>query len=114
MKQYLLSVIEPSVGEPPPPAEMEQIMARVAELDRAAKEAGVWVFSGGLHPPGSATTLRLKGDEVLVTDGPFVEGKEHLGGIMIIECEDLDAALDWGRRATEATTLPIEVRPFRW
>ncbi|MEU7868255.1 YciI family protein [Dactylosporangium sp. NPDC049140] len=114
MRLYLLSVIEPSVGEPPPPAEMEKIMAQVAEFDRSLKEAGAWVFSGGLHPPGTATTLRPKGDDVLVTDGPYVEGKEHLGGFTIVQCEDLDAALDWGRRAAEATTLPVEVRPFRW
>ncbi|WP_433081212.1 YciI family protein [Dactylosporangium sp. CA-052675] len=114
MKQYLLAVIEPSVGEPPAPAQMQKIMERVAEFERSAKEAGVWVFSGGLHPPSSATTLRPKGDDVLVTDGPFVEGKEHLGGFTIVQCEDLDAALEWGRRCAEATTLPIEVRPFRW
>jgi hypothetical protein len=113
MKQYLLAVIEPSQGEPPPPAEMQKIMDRVAAYERGAKEAGVWVFSGGLFPPATATTLRPKDGEVLVTDGPFVEGKEHLGGFTIIQCEDLDAALEWGRRCAEATTLPVEVRPFR-
>ena len=114
MKQYLLTVVEPSFGDPPSPAEMERIMNRVAENERAAKEAGVWLFSGGLFPPASATTLRPKDGEVLITDGPFVEGKEHVGGLMIIQCEDLDDAMEWGRRTAEATTLPIEVRPFRW
>ncbi|WP_433053129.1 YciI family protein [Dactylosporangium sp. CS-033363] len=113
MKQYLLAVIEPSQGDPPPPAEMQKIMERVAAYERSAREAGVWVFSGGLFPPSTATTLRPKDGEVLVTDGPFVEGKEHLGGFTIIQCEDLDAALEWGRRCAEATTLPVEVRPFR-
>ncbi|WP_433211569.1 YciI family protein [Dactylosporangium sp. CS-047395] len=113
MKQYLLAVIEPSQGEPPPPAEMQKIIERVEAYQRSAQEAGVWVFSGGLFPPAIATTLRPKDGEVLVTDGPFVEGKEHLGGFTIIQCEDLDAALEWGRRCAEATTLPVEVRPFR-
>jgi hypothetical protein len=113
MQTYLLSVIEPSTGEPPSPAEMAQIGARVEELDRQVKAAGAWVFSGGLHPPSSATTLRPKGDEALVTDGPFAEGKEHLGGFMILRCADLDEALDWARKAMAATMLPIEVRPFR-
>lgn len=113
MKQYLLSVIEPSTGEPPTGERMARIEAQVAELERAVREAGVWVFSGGLHPPASATTVRPKGDDALITDGPFAEGKEHLGGFLIIQCEDLDAALEWARRAAAATTLPIEVRPFR-
>ncbi|MEV8510942.1 YciI family protein [Dactylosporangium sp. NPDC051484] len=113
MKQYLLSVVEPSTGEPPTAEEMERITARVEELDRAVKEAGVWVFNGGLHQPGTATTLRPKGDDVLITDGPYAEGKEHLGGFMVLRCEDLDEALEWARRAVAATTLPIEVRPFR-
>jgi hypothetical protein len=57
--------------------------------------------------------VRVKDGEVLTTDGPFAEGKEHLGGVTIIEAPDLDAALDWGRRLARATTLPIEVRPFQ-
>ena len=113
MKQYLLSVVEPSTGEPPTDEQMAQIMAQVEELDRAVKEAGVWVFNGGLHPPASATTLRPKGDDVLISDGPYAEGKEHLGGFLILQCADLDEALEWARRAVAATTLPIEVRPFR-
>ncbi|MGI5245891.1 YciI family protein [Dactylosporangium sp. CA-139066] len=113
MKQYLLSVVEPSTGEPPSDEVMARIVAQVEELDRAVKQAGVWVFSGGLHPPGSATTLRPKGDDVLTSDGPYAEGKEHLGGFMVLQCADLDEALEWGRRAVAATMLPIEVRPFR-
>ncbi|GAA2328687.1 YciI family protein [Dactylosporangium salmoneum] len=113
MKQYLLTVVEPSTGEPPAPEEMAKIAARVEQLDREVKEAGVWVFSGGVHPPSSATLLRPKGDDVLVTDGPFAEGKEHIGGLMVLRCADLDEALEWARRAVAATSLPIEVRPFR-
>jgi hypothetical protein len=113
MKQYLLSVIEPSTGEPPTPHELAAITARVERFDQELKDAGSWVFGGGLHGPDSATTLRPKGEDVLVTDGPYAEGKEHLGGFVIITAEDLDAALEWARKAVAATTLPVEVRPFR-
>src|SRR5258707_5684919 len=113
MKLYLLSVIEPSTGDMPDAEEMARIGKNVDAFDRETREAGVWVFNGGLHQPGSATVLRPKGDDVLITDGPYIEGKEHLGGFCIIQVEDLDAALEWGRKAMAATTLPIQVRPFR-
>jgi len=71
------------------------------------------VFAGGLHPPTTATVVRVRDGDVLMTDGPFVEGKEHIGGFTIIKAPDLDAALEWGRRLAKATTLPIEVRPFQ-
>ncbi|MGY1643669.1 YciI family protein [Geodermatophilus sp. SYSU D00703] len=112
MAQYLLTVVEPA-GERPDPATLEPIMADVGAVDRAMRDAGVWVFAGGLHAPETATTLRPSGDDVLVTDGPFAEGKEHVGGFSIIDVPDLDAALEWGRRLARATTLPIEVRPFQ-
>ena len=113
MPNYLLSVIEPSTGEPPGPEAMARITAQVEQFDREVQDAGVWVFNGGLFPPASATTLRPKGDEAMITDGPFAEGKEHLGGLVILQCADLDEALGWARKAMAATTLPIEVRPFR-
>ena len=112
MPQYLLTVVEPTGGEITPEA-LEPIMRAVDAVDREMREAGVWVFAGGLYPPSSATTLRPKDDEILVTDGPFAEGREHVGGFSIITAPDLDAALDWGRKLARATTLPIEVRPFR-
>jgi len=112
MPQYLLSVIQPAAEGAPPPENLDQIMSDLDVLNAEMKAAGVWVFAGGLHGPSTATVLRPKGDDVLMTDGPFAEGKEHLGGISIIEAADLDAALDWGRRLARATTLPIEVRPF--
>ena len=87
-------------------------MRDVVSVREDMKRAGAWVFSGGLHPPHTATVLRVRNDEVLVTDGPFVEGKEHIGGFTVIAAADLDAALDWGRKLAQATTLPIEVRPF--
>jgi hypothetical protein len=77
------------------------------------KQAGVWVFAGGLHAPSTATVVRVQDGEALMTDGPFTEGKEHLGGFTIVEAPDLDAALEWGRRSAQATTLPVEVRPFQ-
>ena len=77
------------------------------------KAAGAWVFSGGLHAPSTATVVRVRDGEVLMTDGPFAEGKEYIGGLTIIEAPDLDAALAWARKAARATTLPIEVRPFQ-
>ena len=70
-------------------------------------------FNGGLHPSSTATVVRLQNGDVLTTDGPFAEGKEHVGGFLIITAPDLDSALEWGREATRATTLPIEVRPFQ-
>jgi len=111
MKNYLLSVITPQ-GDPPPPETLEPIMRNVAAFREELKAAGAWVFSGGLNAPSTATMIRPQGSEVLVTDGPFAEGKEYVGGFTIIKASDLDAALEWGRKATQATTLPIEVRPF--
>ena len=112
MKQYLLSVYQPD-GDPPPPAELDVIMRRVHALQDELKEAGVWVFSGGLHAPSTATVVRVKDGDVITTDGPYIEGKEHIGGFTIIKAPDLDAALEWGRKAARAITLPIEVRPFQ-
>ena len=111
MKQYLLSIYQPTGGTPEPGL-LDRVMADLEVLNRDLKEAGAWVFAGGLYPPSSATVLRPKGDDVLLTDGPFAEGKEHLGGFTIVQAQDLDEALAWGRRLTEATTLPVEVRPF--
>jgi hypothetical protein len=112
MTQYLLSVYQPD-GDPPPPEVLEKIIQDVVAVDQEMQDAGVWVFAGGLHPPGTATVLRPKDGDVLLTDGPFAEGKEHLGGFTIITAPDLDSALDWGRRLARATTLPVEVRPFQ-
>src|SRR5262245_39897087 len=112
MKEYLISIYQPD-GPPPPAAFLDKVMRDVGELQREMKAAGVWVFSGGLHPPGTATVLRAQDGEIVTTDGPFAEGKEHLGGFTIIRAPDLDAALEWGRRYALVTTLPTEVRPFQ-
>ena len=112
MKQYLLSIYQPD-GGPPAPEILEKVMRDIDVLIQEAKAAGAWVFNGGLHPPSTATVVRLQDGDVLMTDGPFTEGKEHIGGFLIIKAPDLDSALEWGRKATRATTLPIEVRPFQ-
>jgi hypothetical protein len=88
-------------------------MRELDVVNREMKAAGAWVFAGGLHPPSTATVARFRNGEVLMTDGPFVEGKEYLGGITIIDAPDLDAALGWASKIARATTLPIEVRPFQ-
>jgi hypothetical protein len=111
MTRYLLSVYQPA-GELPA-ADLDKVMQDVGAVDQEMRDAGVWVFAGGLHAPSTATVLRPQGGDVLVTDGPFAEGKEHLGGFTIIQAPDLDEALAWGRKLARATTLPIEVRPFQ-
>ncbi|MFE9689277.1 YciI family protein [Micromonospora sp. NPDC005806] len=113
MKQYLISMYQPAGEEMPDPEFLAEVMRKVDAIGRELKESGSWVFGNGLHAPETATVLRPQGDEVLVTDGPYVEGKEYLGGVTIITAPDLDAALEWGRRYALATTLPIEVRPFQ-
>jgi hypothetical protein len=112
MTRYLLSVIEPD-GPMPSPEILDPIIKAVGVVDDAMRDAGVWVFAGGLHSPSTATVLRAKDGQVLTTDGPYVEGKEHLGGFTIIDVPDLDEAMSWGGQLAHATTLPIEVRPFR-
>src|SRR3569833_2629400 len=112
MKQYLLSVYQPD-GDRPPPEVLDPIMRRVEEWHDELVAAGAWVFSGRLHLASTATVVRAGGGDVVMTDGPFAEGKEHIGGFNVISAPDLDAALEWGRRLSEATTLPIEVRPGR-
>src|SRR5438874_9181087 len=115
MAQYLLSVhtVEGEAREPMSEKEMRQFMGRVGVLEEEIKSAGAWVFSGRLHEPDTATVVRVSDGEVLTTDGPFAESKEHLGGFYIIEAEDLDAALSWASKTTAAVSKPIEVRPFR-
>jgi hypothetical protein len=111
MKNYLLSVYQPE-GTPPPADVLEKIMQELGTLRDEMKAAGAWVFSGGLNAPSTATVLRFDGSDVLLTDGPFAEGKEYLGGFTIVRAPDLDSALEWGRRLARVVTLPIEVRPF--
>jgi hypothetical protein len=113
VKQYLLSVCYPAGGKPPAPEALQRIMRDVYAIQKEMQAAGVWVFSGGLHPADTATVLRQQGGEVVMTDGPFIESKEQIGGITILQVADLDAALGWGRKLAHAIGTPIEVRPFQ-
>jgi hypothetical protein len=112
MAEYLLSIYQPD-GGPPPPEKLVAVMRDVDALTQQMQAAGAWVFAGGLHPPSTATVVRVGGGEALLTDGPFTEGKEHIGGFVVVSAPDLDAALEWGRKLAQATTLPIEVRPLQ-
>jgi hypothetical protein len=111
MKQYLLSVYQPA-GTTPPPEVLGPIMDKVGKWREELKAAGAWVFTGALAPASTATVLRVDGGDVVMTDGPFVEGKEHLGGFTVIAVADLDEALDWARQFLDITGLPVEVRPL--
>jgi hypothetical protein len=111
MKRYLLNVIQPT-GPAPPPEQLEPIMADVQAVTREMQADGVWLFAAGLHDPERSTVVRVDDGDALITDGPFAEGKEHVGGFTAIEVDDLDAALAWARKVARATTLPIEVRPI--
>src|SRR5206468_11159949 len=114
MTHYLLSVhsVEGEVREAMTDQELQQSHEQVLVLEQEMKSAGAWVFSGRLHQPDTATVVRISGGEVVTTDGPFVESKEHLGGFYIIQAADLDAALAWASKVTDAIKAPIEVRPF--
>jgi len=113
MPNYLLSVCYPADATQPPPAELAAIMTRVGSLSAEIRAAGVWVFGGGLHDPSSATVVEDRDGEVVLTDGPFIESKEQIGGITVIDVADLDTALEWGARQAAAIGVPIEVRPFQ-
>jgi hypothetical protein len=114
MPQYLLSVhsVEGEVGDPKTDEDMQRSWKQIQVLNEELKSAGAWVFSGRLHEPDTATVVRLSGGELVASDGPFAESKEHLGGFYIIQAEDLDRALGWASRVTDAIKVPIEVRPF--
>jgi len=113
MKYYLLAMHQP-VGDPPPPEVLDPVMRDLAAVREEMRAAGAWVFSGGLHGPEASTVVRMREGELLTTDGPYAEGKEHLGGFTIIKAADLDAALGWaGKLAAAVRLLPIEVRPFQ-
>ena len=116
MSQYLLSTysVEDEVpGSPTTSEEMQTLMDRVIALEAEMDAAGAFVFGGALHDPEAATVVRPGTGDLVMTDGPFVEAKEHIGGFYVINADDLDGALMWARRTVEATNHPIEVRPFR-
>jgi hypothetical protein len=119
MKQYLLSIYQPE-GPPPPPDALRKVMDDLTAFIAETKSAGAWVFNGGLHPPSTATVVRVRGGDALITDGPFMEGKEYIGGFVVLKAHELDVAVDWARRLARILTLPgrdaglaVEVRPFQ-
>ena len=119
MKRYLLSIYQPD-GPPPPADALHKVMEDMTAFIEETKQSGAWVFNGGLHPPSTSTVVRVHGGEPLMTDGPFAEGKEHIGGFVIVEAHDLDSALEWARKLARILTLQghdtglaVEVRPFQ-
>jgi hypothetical protein len=114
MKQYLLGVCLVDDGTPPPsPEEIQPTYDRVAAFNAEVQAAGRWVFAGGLHPPSTATVVKSDGVDTLIVGGPFAESKEYVGGFWVIKAEDLDDALSWAARGSEACGAPVEVRPFQ-
>jgi hypothetical protein len=113
MTQYLLAVHSVDGEEPPSEEAIQKAYADVNVFNAKLQEQGVWVFGGGLHPANVATVVDGRHGDVLVTDGPFAEAKEQLGGFWIITAPDLDAALKWAAEGSAACRNPVEVRPFQ-
>lgn len=111
MEHYLLSIYQPD-GEGLSPQALAPIMKNVHDVDAEMRQAGVWVFAGGLHSADNASVVKPGDVEMPITDGPYVEGKEHIGGITVIRVAGREEANAWARKLSNATTLPIEVRPF--
>ena len=113
MTQYLLTLYQPDGIPSPDDVDLDRIGRELGALNEEMRAAGAWVFAGGLHPAATSTVVRARGDDLQLTDGPYVEGKEHVGGFTIVEAEDLDEALRWAERLARITGLPVEVRPFQ-
>jgi hypothetical protein len=114
MAQYLLSVWHDDDYDLDFESDdAKRMVAQVDQFNADVMDKGAWVFAAGLHPASSATVVRSTNDEVSMTDGPYAESKEQMGGFWIIEAPDLDAALDWARRGAAACEAPVEVRPLQ-
>jgi hypothetical protein len=105
--QYLVSVIDDTAGLATP-----EEMAAIDAFNERLQAEGHWVFAGGLAPPSSATVIDNRADEAVLTDGPFLESKEHLAGFWIMEAPDLDVALKLATEGSKACNRKIEVRPL--
>jgi hypothetical protein len=112
MKQYMLAVQFDYSAPLPPDDEMQTMYADVERVNEEIRKAGAWVFGGGMLGPDSATVVKVVGGTTTMTDGPYAETKETIGGFWVIRCADLDEALVWAEKAAEACRGPIEVRPF--
>lgn len=114
MATYLLSThsVEGQARPPRTDDEMQEMMTRLSALEKDLRSSGSWRFSARLHEPDTSTVVRRRNGETVTTDGPFAESKEHIAGFYVIEADDLDTALEWAARTSEAIDAPIEVRPF--
>lgn len=113
MQQYLMGVWHPEIGpDAPAPEQIAAIMRDVDALNGELRTAGAWVFAGGLRPAATASVVRVEDDRAVVTDGPFAQGTDHVGGFWVISAPDRDTALRWAEKATRACQAPIELRPF--
>lgn len=114
MAQYLLSVWHDEEYEVDFSSDdAQRQVAQVGQFNTELEQAGAWVFAGGLHPASSATVIRTVDGQVSMTDGPYAESKEQMGGFWVIEAADMDTALEWGRRSAAACEGPVEVRPLQ-
>jgi hypothetical protein len=114
MPQYLMSVWhDDEYTVDVTSDEAQRMFAQVGAFNEKMTQAGAWVFGAGLHPASSATVVRAHADQVSMTDGPYAESKEQMGGFWVIEAPDLDAALDWAAQAAAACEGPVEVRPMQ-
>jgi hypothetical protein len=113
MAEYLLSVHHNYDEEFPPIEEMQPVFEAVDRFNQKVRDEGAWVFAGGLTPIAQATTVDATGDAPIVTDGPYAESKEYLGGFWVIQAPDLDAALAWAKEGSAACRGKVEVRPFQ-
>ncbi len=110
MPQFLVAIHHPDDYDPS--TEDEAMMLAIDALNEEMTAAGARLFAGGLRSVSGAKSLRARGGKVLVTDGPYLETKEHIGGSWMLEARDMDEALEWGRRAVIACRAPVEVRQF--
>jgi hypothetical protein len=112
MSQYLIAVYDQPDTRTRPAEEMTEIVAAVNVLNEQAMADGIWVFAGGLHDQAATTTVDARRGRPEITDGPYLETKEYIGGFWVIDVADLDAALAFAREASVACRQPLEVRPF--
>jgi hypothetical protein len=111
MPQYLVAIHHPDDFDPS--TESEETGRDIDRLNEEMAAAGVVIFVGGLTSASEAKSLRARpSGEVLVTDGPYLETKEHIGGFWVLKAADMDEALEWGRKAAVACRAPVEVRSF--
>ncbi len=113
MRQYLMSVHHGDDLQMPEGVEWQEVFEAVDRFNSKLKENDAWIYGGGLLPASSATVVDGTGEAPVITDGPYLESREYLGGFWIIKADDLDAALRWATEASAACLGPVEVRPFQ-